>query len=58
MEFLEEEERKGNIFVLRPQYDSNVGRLEKDKKKLRALYKQGYQDAEKSYEAMKEYLNK
>lgn len=58
MEFLEEEERKGNIFVLRPQYDSNVGRLEKDKKKLRALYKQGYQDAEKSYEAMKEYLSK
>lgn len=58
MEFLEEEEKKGNIFVIRPQYDSHLGRLEKDKRKLRALYKQGYKDAEQSYEAMKQYLRK
>ncbi len=58
MEFLEEEERKGNIFVIRPQIDSHLGRLEKDKRKLRALYKQGYQDAEASYEAMKQYLKR
>lgn len=58
MEFLEEEERKGNLFIIRPQFDSHLGRLEKDKRKLRALYKQGYQEAERSYEAMKQYLDK
>lgn len=58
MEFLEEEEKKGNVFIIRPQFDSHLGRLEKDKRKLRALYKQGYKDAEKSYESMKEYLER
>lgn len=58
MAFLEEEERQGRVFVLRPQYDSGVARLEKDKKKLRELYRLGYRDAEKSYGAMKDYLNR
>ena len=58
LDFLEKEERRGNVFIIRPQQKSAVGRVEKDKEKLVALYEEGYHDAEASYDAMRAYLEK
>ena len=56
LDFIEEHEKKGHIFLFRPQYDSGVARIEKDGKKLRALYEMGYEDAKERYDALMEYL--
>ncbi len=58
LDFLEKEEKRGNVFIIRPQQKSPVGRVEKDKEKLVALYEEGYRDAEASYDAMRAYLEK
>ena len=58
LDFLEKEEKRGNVFIIRPQQKSAVGRVEKDKEKLVALYEEGYHDAEASYDAMLAYLEK
>ncbi len=58
LDFLRQEEAAGNVFVIRPQYEVEVGRLEKDKDKLMALYNQGYADGQANIEAMKAYLEK
>lgn len=57
MQFIEAEEKKGNIFVIRPKENPGFGRVEKDKSKLKKLYWQGYHDAEECYESMLKYLN-
>ncbi len=56
MRFIEEEEKKGNLFVIRPKENPRFGRVEKDKNKLRKLYWQGFRDAEACYEKMLDYL--
>ncbi len=56
LDFLEEHEKKGHIFVIRPKEDCGVGRIEKNKDKLRALYQMGYDDAKASFEDLKKYL--
>lgn len=57
LQYIEEEEEKGNVFVIRPQKPVNIGRLEKDKSKLEALYKDGYNDTLKLKNALYSYLN-
>lgn len=56
LHFIEEEEKEGRIFVLRPQEPDDIGRIEKDVSKLEALYQKGYQDALKNYDNMMSYL--
>lgn len=56
LDFLEEQTRNKRAFVIRPKGISEVGRIEKDKKKLEALYQEGYQDAEQCYMELLEYL--
>lgn len=56
--FIEEEEKAGRVFVIRPQTDMGVGRIEKDRAKLEALYRTGYEDAGKCYDSMMAYLQK
>lgn len=58
LDFLEKEQARENVFVIRPKYPSGVGRLEKSKEKLEVLYKQGYEDAKECYEDMLAYLEK
>lgn len=57
LDYLEEREKRGEVFVIRPQKESGIGRIEKDKEKLKALYEQGYREARERYEAMTAYLN-
>ena len=56
LDYLEAQEKNGQAFVIRPQKKSGVGRVEKDKEKLRLLYEEGYQEASESYERLMAYL--
>ncbi|MCA1027297.1 patatin family protein [Cytobacillus sp. FSL W7-1323] len=47
VEYLEEQEKKGQVMIIRPE-KVDVGRMERDLKKLSAFYEQGYKDAEDS----------
>lgn len=57
LDFLEEMEKEGKAFIIRPKRKSAVGRVEKDKRKLDALYEEGYRDAEECYLELLEYLS-
>lgn len=54
--YIEEKQREGKLFVIRPKQKSEVGRIEKDKEKMTALYEEGYRDAQECYEKLMEYL--
>ena len=54
--YIERQQANGQAFVIRPQFSSEVGRVEKDADKLRALYQQGYEEAEACYGELKAYL--
>ncbi|MGM0899672.1 MAG: patatin-like phospholipase family protein [Bacillota bacterium] len=45
--FLTEEEKKGNVMIIRPTEPIEVGRMERNPEKLDKLYQQGYEDARK-----------
>jgi predicted patatin/cPLA2 family phospholipase len=47
LELVERLEDEGKILAIRPQRPMEVGRIERDTKKLTALYEEGYQEAEK-----------
>ncbi|MCI8603394.1 MAG: patatin family protein [Ruminiclostridium sp.] len=50
-------EKKGDIFVIRPQKEVCIRRMEKRTRKLVELYFQGLEDAETNFKRMLEYLN-
>lgn len=56
LRFLDEEERAGRAFVIRPQEPNEIGRVEKDRRKLEVLYQQGYHDAKKCYDRLMEFI--
>lgn len=56
IEIIEELERQGKIFVIRPQTPVTVTRTERDMNKLQALYQQGYDETMACMEQLKEYL--
>ncbi|MBR1772018.1 MAG: patatin family protein [Lachnospiraceae bacterium] len=58
LDYLERLEKKGQIFVIRPQAPSEVARIEHDQEKMKALYTQGYTEAEDRYEALMDYLER
>ena len=49
-------EKEGKIFIIRPEKEVTVSRLEKDKEKLENLYKEVIAETEKNLDALKEYL--
>ena len=56
LDMVEKKEKAGEIIVLRPKENGGIGRIEKDKEKLMALYRQGYEDAKARYEEILAYL--
>ena len=56
LDMVEKKEKAGEVIVLRPKENDGIGRIEKDKEKLMALYKQGYEDAKARYEEILAYL--
>ncbi len=57
MDYIEAKAAAGELFLIRPGTDLEIGRLEKDPDKLNVLYEEGYKDAQSGYEAMMDYLN-
>ena len=58
LDYIDELESKGEIFVIRPEVELTLGRIEKNRKKLFEVYNIGYETAKKNYEKLKEYLEK
>ncbi len=56
LDYIERLEKDGQVFVIRPRHPNNVRRIERDKARMKALYDQGYQEAECLYEDMMCYL--
>ena len=56
LDIIERMEEEGKIFVFRPEKLVKIERIEKDPKKLKVLYLQGYHDAAVNYEVMRSYL--
>ena len=56
LDYIDELEAKGEIFVIRPEVELTLGRIEKNKKKLLEVYNIGYETAKKNYENLKKYL--
>lgn len=55
--YLEKEEKKGNIFIIRPRQPLSVGRMERNPVKLEALYQQGYEEAKRKYDQLIKWLS-
>lgn len=58
LDYIKKQEEKGNILVIRPSSAVKIGRVEKDKRKITELYKQGYKDASKKYEEIVSFIKK
>lgn len=56
LDFIADEVRKGTAFLIQPRKSSNVGRIEKDQSKLKALYEEGYAQAKECYEDLIKFL--
>lgn len=51
-------EKKGSVFVIRPSTSPSVGRMEKDPRKVQALYEQGREEALRRIPALQDWLQK
>lgn len=58
LDYLQAQVKCGNAFLIQPQHKSDVGRIEKNRDKLMALYQEGYDEAAACYEALLAYLEK
>ncbi|MNI08698.1 hypothetical protein D3C73_617450 [compost metagenome] len=56
LEIVDQLEKEGKAFVIRPTFLVQVGRMEKNPLKLEALYEQGYADAERISKRFKDWL--
>ncbi len=56
LDFIEEQVKAGNTFLIQPKKKSDVGRIEKDRVKLKALYEEGYREASECYEDLLKFL--
>lgn len=56
LDFIASEVEAGRAFLIQPKKKGNVSRVEKDPKKLKALYKEGYNDAKEIYPELMKFL--
>lgn len=56
--YIEEQEKQGNIIVLRPSKSIAVGRMEKNPELIKEMYKLGKKDANKIINEISLFLNK
>ena len=54
--YVEQQEKYGNIFLLRPSRQIEVGRMEKDTQKIKALYNLGKEDANRHLQEISLFL--
>lgn len=58
LDLLEELEEQGKIFVIRPSQELNIHRIERNAKRLTAVYDQGIKDAQDQMETLQKYLER
>ncbi len=58
LDFISSEVKAGRAFLIQPKKRGNVGRIEKDPEKLKALYEEGYRDAGEIYPELIRFLEK
>ncbi|WP_048602073.1 patatin-like phospholipase family protein [Rubeoparvulum massiliense] len=56
-DFIEDLEREGKAFVIRPKQPVEVSRTERNLAKLNALYQEGFHDAEEQYHRLIQWLS-
>ena len=56
LDFIEQEEAAGRLFVLRPDAPLNIGRVEKDPEKLTRIHDMGFAVAERNHQALLEFV--
>ncbi len=56
--YVEQQEKEGNIFLLRPSKSIEVGRMEKDAEKIKALYQLGKDDANRHLQEIALFLSR
>lgn len=56
VEYIEKEEKKGNVLIIRPSQPLKVGRMERNPQRLEELYNQGYEDAKASMSTIMNYI--
>jgi len=57
IKYIEELEKDGKVFIIRPNQVLEVKRIEKNKNKLLNLYNQGYEEAKQCYDKLKEWIS-
>jgi predicted patatin/cPLA2 family phospholipase len=57
LEYIEDLETRGRVFVIRPGQPLEVGRVERNPEKLTKLFEQGYADATQIYPDLQNWLN-
>lgn len=58
LEYIAKREQAGAAFVIRPVETLSVGRMERDPRKLGALYQQGYDDAKRLLPELRSWMGK
>ena len=58
VEMILEKEKRGEIFVIRPQLPINLGTIEKNPEKLEEVYNHGFKEATRQIQQLKAYLSK
>ncbi len=56
MDYIDQLEEQGQVFVIRPRLPLNAGRIERNKERLYATYDQGYKDASAAFTKLASYL--
>ncbi|WP_188207687.1 patatin-like phospholipase family protein [Alkalibacillus aidingensis] len=57
LEYIYDQEKKGNVFVISPSEMVKVGRAERNKVKLTDLYQKGYDDVKSMSDSLKEFIS-
>ncbi len=57
LEYINSREIQDKVFVIRPRQPLDVGRVERNQRKLASLYNEGYQDAATIYPSLQNWLN-
>lgn len=58
IKYIEEQEKLGNVLVMRPSKQIKVGRMEKNPDAIRAMYELGKSDANQMFQEISLFLNK
>src|SRR5690625_605792 len=56
LQYIDEQEKIGNAYVIRPSKALPVGRMERKKERLEKLYELGWNDAKDQFEMLKQFL--